>query len=190
MSRLLSTAVLTSIVLASACTTIVPPSGGEPSVDAGGQRADELGETPDAGPAPDATPVFDSCEQGDANFEAADGTCYMYFFQSSDWAGARARCNLVGGDLARIDDDVTNGILASLVPTAFPEVWLLGTDEQTEGLWTWGGSDPLSFAKWRSGEPNNGNGGPAENCMIMQSNQGGAWDDRACNEQFSYLCQR
>ena len=155
MYALLSSAVLTSLVLTMACTVQVGPNGGGgEQVDGGSERADNQGESPDAGLPPDAAPIFDACE------------------------------------LARVDDDLTNGLLASFIPTAFPDVWLLGTDAQSEGLWTWGGTEALTFAKWRTGEPNNGGGGTPENCMIMQSNQGGVWDDRPCTQQLSYLCQR
>jgi len=143
----------------------------------------------DAGPRPDAKPSFTGPCEGDAQFVATDGTCYEYFFQGGDWDAARVKCQLRGGDLAIIEDDIRNGVLASLVPTAFPNVWLRGTDAETEGSWTWAG-EAMTFTKWRSGEPNNGAGNGNENCMILESNLGGSWDDRSCSDINSYICQR
>ena len=191
MSSSLHTLALAAALMAGACTTQLSGTDDDvPGVDAGVERADDFGDQADAAPEADAAPVFEGCEDGDSSFEANDGTCYMYFFQAADWDTARTRCQLIGGDLARVDDAVRNGVLASFVPSAFPEAWLRGTDAQSEGLWTWGGTEPLTFANWRAGEPNNGGGNGAENCMIIQSNQGGVWDDRACSEQHSYLCER
>ncbi len=171
------------LLLGSACTTQI---GTGPESDLGDERSDVI--HPDAAPRPDATPVFDGpCGEGDAFFETDDGICFEYFFATSSWAGAQVKCQLLGGDLARIDDAATNGILASLVPSAFPEAWLLATDTGSEGTWTWDG-EPMSYTNWRAGEPNNGNG--VENCMLIESNNGGAWDDRNCNDLKSYICQR
>ncbi len=173
-----------------ACTTQVGGPGGD---DFGGADAGERADfsAADAGAPADAQPSFDGpCGEGDASFEDANGVCYEYFFATKDWAGARSACQQLGGDLARIDDLATNGILASLVPTAFPNAWLRGTDALSEGAWNWAG-EQMSYQNWRAGEPNNGGGGAAqENCMIIESNKGGSWDDRTCLELNSYLCQR
>jgi hypothetical protein len=175
------------LLLASACTTQV---GGMDSYgDMNEDREDRV--SPDAAPAPDALIVnAGPCgeEGSDADFTSTDGTCYEYFFQGSTWAGAKLKCEILGGELATINDEVANGILASLVPTAFPTAWLGGTDESTEGTWTWDGVG-MTYTNWRAGEPNNGNGS-GENCMIIESDRGGTWDDRPCSDTTSYICQR
>lgn len=176
------------LLVAVACTTQVG-SPEAPGVDAGGDKADEG--FPDAGPSADAQPVFDGpCGEGDASIETGDGICFEYFFDGSDWDGARVKCQLLGGDLARADDASTNGIIASLVPGAFPDAWMRGTDEGFEGGWTWAGEPMGTYTNWRSGEPNNGNGSGPENCQVIESDTGGTWDDRACSDSFSYVCQR
>ncbi len=152
------------------------------------QAADASAPLVDAAPPADAFAPFEGpCGEGDAFFETNDGTCFEYFFETASWAGARLQCQFLSGDLARIDDSATNGILSSLVPSAFPEAWLLGTDASSEGSWNWDGQ-AMTYTNWRSGEPNNGNG--VENCLMLMSNQGGTWDDRNCNEQLGYICQR
>ena len=50
-----------------------------------------------------------------------------------------------------------------------------------------------------TGEPNDGNDGPdgvAEDCMIIEGDQGGTWDDRPCDPtqvatagSYAYVCQ-
>jgi len=186
MSSLVTKSLAALLLLGAACTTQVGGPGGM-SADMDPEDRADLG-LPDAAPQPDAQPPFDGpCGEGDASFETQDGICFEYFFESSSWAGARLKCQFLGGDLARVDDAGTNGILASLVPTAFPEAWLLGTDTATEGVWTWDG-EPMSYGNWRPGEPNNGNG--VENCLTLVSDQGGVWDDRNCNDLKSYICQR
>lgn len=145
----------------------------------------------DAGAPADALPPFDGpCGEGDASFETGDGVCFEYFFEIANWADARSECALLGGDLASPNDLATNGILASLVPSAFPNAWLLGTDAGSEGTWSWAGQ-AMSFTNFRAGEPSNGGGGAAqENCLVIEANTGGKWDDRTCLELNSYICQR
>ncbi len=190
MSTLSHTAAIFCLVLASACVTQV---GGGEQIDEEdtGDRSDIAGV--DAGPPPDAAPpAFDgACGEADsdAHISTSDGTCYEYFFNGASWTGAQSKCAALGGELATIGDDGTNGILASLVPTAFPTAWIGGTDEASEGSWSWGGT-AMSFTNWRSGEPNNGGGGAAENCLMIESNLGGTWDDRPCATTTSYICQR
>lgn len=182
MTRFVPTACATLLLLAAACTTQVGPSDmqGTPAADASLPQVD-------SDPTADALPRFEGpCGEGDASFESG-GICYEYFFETASWADARLQCQFLSGDLARIDDSVANAILTSLVPSAFPNAWLLGSDANSEGSWTWDGQS-MSYANWRSGEPDNSNGN--ENCMIIMSDQGGTWDDRNCTEQLSYVCQR
>ncbi len=184
MSSLVPKALASLLLLGVGCTTQVgTPEGG---LDDKEDSGDLTGV--DAAPPADAFAPFDGpCGEGDAFFETSDGICFEYFFESSSWAGARLKCQFLSGDLARVDDSATNGILASLVPSAFPEAWLLGSDTASEGVWTWD-AEPMTYTNWRAGEPNNGNG--VENCLALISNQGGAWDDNNCNDLKSYICQR
>lgn len=190
MSTFTHTIAIASLVLASACVTQVGTGEGmdmEPTDD----RSDVAGA--DAGPPPDAAPpAFQGAcgeAESDAHILGGDGTCYEYFFQGSSWDGAQVKCQILGGELAVINDAATTGILSSLVPSAFPTAWLGGTDSGSEGTWSWDGA-AMSYTNWRSGEPNNGSGGAAENCLIIESNLGGTWDDQSCNAIKSYICQR
>ncbi len=190
MSTLSHTLAIASLVLASACVTQV--GGGEGvEIDDTDDRSDVAGV--DAGPPPDAAPpAFEgACGEADsdAHITTNDGTCYEYFFQGSTWDGSQLKCQLLGGELATIGDTAINGILSSLVPSAFPTAWLGGTDEGSEGSWSLDGSS-MSFTNWRAGEPNNGAGGATENCLIIESNLGGSWDDQPCSSINSYICQR
>lgn len=174
---------LSALLLVGACTTQV---GGEDEVSTADASVNDVA-GPDAAPAPDAPPAFTGpCGEGDAAI-VNNGNCYEYFFMKESWIGARLKCQALSGDLARVDDSLSASVLSSLVPSAFPEAWLLGTDAETEGTWTWAGP-PLSYTQWRSGEPSNGGGN--ENCMVMIANAGGSWDDRACNTTLSYICER
>ena len=190
MSTLSHTIAIASLVLASACVTQVGGGVADESDDMD-ERSDVAGV--DAGPPPDAAPPTFQCACGEADSDAHittnDGTCYEYFFQGANWDGAQLKCQLLGGELATIGDAATNGILSSLVPSAFPTAWLGGTDEGSEGSWSWDGAS-MSYTNWRSGEPNNGSGGVAENCLIIESNLGGSWDDQSCAGTKSYICQR
>uniref|UniRef100_UPI004056D077 lectin-like protein n=1 Tax=Candidatus Electronema sp. TaxID=2698783 RepID=UPI004056D077 len=38
---------------------------------------------------------------------------------------------------------------------AFKEVWIRGTDEESEWNWKWVTGEPWSYSNWAYGEPNN-----------------------------------
>ena len=189
MSTLSHTIAIAFLVLASACVTQVG-SGEFEDMDETDDRSDVAGVDAGAPVEEEPPPAFEgACGEADsdAHITTNDGTCYEYFFQGSDFDGAKVKCQLLGGQLATIEDAATNGILSSLVPSAFPTAWLGGSDEASEGTWTWDGA-AMSYTNWRSGEPNNSGG--SENCLIIESNLGGSWDDQPCSAINSYICQR
>ena len=165
--------------------------GGEGDPDAGGDggRIDDA--VIDA--APDALP----CTGGDAHAQDG-GACYEVFLATaSTWAEARAACQVRGGDLARIDSLAENNIITPLVGL-IDGAWLGGSDVATEMQWVWPDGGGLTYNKWRTGEPNNGNGNFQEDCMILEGDNDGTWDDRPCAPdplagvpgEYPYVCER
>ena len=47
------------------------------------------------------------------------------------------------------------------------------------------------FTNWKTGEPNNGLGGPAEGCMeiLRQSGENGTWNDVQCSSKYPFVCK-
>jgi hypothetical protein len=150
----------------------------------------------DGAPAPDAAP----CVEGDAQVTSADGTrCYLYFVEDLSWTDARAACEAIGGDLATITDATELALIASIVSTEAgsgdEDAWLAATDVEIEGTFAWATGEDMGYTNWRQSplEPNDGNDGPegvAEDCMILEGDTGGLWDDRICENGYPRVCER
>lgn len=189
------------MVAAFGCGADIGSGGPEDRPPDGGPRG------ADAAPRPDAAPTFDArplCEGGDARAEGADGTCIVYFATPATWDAARTTCEGIGGTLAIIDDQAENNLVATIPPADpvnLPDCWAAGTDAGSEGEWHWlaggtifySGGAIVTYAHWRTGEPNNSNG--TENCMVVEGDtviagEGYTWDDRPCDRSYSYFCER
>jgi hypothetical protein len=192
------TAVAGVIAVLAGCTDAEigdPPGGGD-----GGGGAPDGSAVPDAAPGtPDAPPVADAappadappCVEGDLNvIDPATGNCYMFFSAEVPWNVALGACGALAGTayLATPTSDAENAVIAG-IPAAVADAWMGGTDATTEMMWVWSNGEPFVYDNWRSGEPNNG-GETGEDCMIMEIDNGGTWDDRPCNLAYPYLCER
>jgi hypothetical protein len=136
----------------------------------------------DAPPAPDAAP----CVEGDARVVGPDGTCYTaHVTTRQTWANGRAACQAIGADLAVIRTTADNTMLTALIGDV--EAFVGGSDRTTEGTFLWVDGSALTYTNWRVNtppnlnEPNNGNGNYQEDCIVLQGQLGGVWDDRPCD---------
>lgn len=157
-----------------------PQSDSEPKTD------EPKGRRPGRDSKPDSEAKPEACTEGDDN-TVFEGMCYSYFSTGSTWYDARASCQAMGGDLVVIDSPQVNTVVELLTPPGSPWAWLRGTDEGAEGTWTWAG-EPMSFAHWSPGEPNNHKGN--ENCLNIEVDLGGTWNDSPCTLKLGYHCQR
>jgi hypothetical protein len=181
-----------ALVLVAACGATVDPPGDDPDGGSGpGEDAPTIG---DAAPPPDAAP----CTGGNAQAITMD-TCYEAFLSLPlAWNAAQAVCAGRGGGLATIETEGETEMLAALVgPT---RIFIGGNDTANESLFVWtnGAAVDAGFTAWRDGEPNDGSGVFAEDCMVLEGQNGGTWDDRPCDTdplagvpgQYFYVCER
>ena len=157
--------------------------GGEADGPDAGSPVDDVDESPDAAPpAP--------CNAGLANFEdPMTGACYMLFDNQQNWDAARVACEALGPDhhLATIAGADEGQLIATLAGN--DDVWIAGSDSGNEDSWVWANGEPLAYTNWRSGEPNDGDG-DGEDCMVLEGERGGSWDDRDCGSGYRFICER
>lgn len=155
-------------------------------VDAGPDTAPS---TSDAGPPPCVGGVRQAVL-------GATGHCYMTFLVDRSYADAQQACAALGGHLAVSSSQAENNLINSIKPTideAGGQVgaWLGGDDLAAEGSFTWLTGEPFSFTYWRNGAPNDdAGGGVPEDCITMDLDNDGPWNDRACDALIPYICER
>jgi hypothetical protein len=150
----------------------------------------------------DAPPVDARlCAGGDARAtDPTTGSCVVYFTGPATYAMAETACTAFGSKLAVIKTAATNATVLSLIGQS--DAFVGGTDSATEGSWIWlrNPLDPITvgvtYTNWRAGEPNNGSTNPdGEDCMIIEGDTNGTWDDRPCAPpplgagSYAYVCQ-
>jgi hypothetical protein len=139
---------------------------------------------PDAAAPPDAAP----CVEGDNQLVGdATGDCYIYVSAPTTWLEAKAACEALGAHLVVSTTGPENAdftVLAGLL-----DVWTGGNDVAQEAVWTWITGELMGYTNWRSGEPNNG-GTSGEDCMVLEGDNAGLWDDRPCAATYGYICER
>lgn len=134
------------------------------------------------------------CMGGAAALAEPGGSCFVLFPGPKTRAAAEADCVALGGHLATIKTAATEAVVAALTLTT-PAAFLGATDVGTEGAFVWPDGTPMTYSRWRTGEPNNGNGGFEEDCAVIQGTLLGVWDDRPCAPPpagagaYAYVCQ-
>lgn len=167
---------------------------GQPAVDA--RRAGSA--DADAPPLADAPIDARACAGGDARvIDTSTGTCFVYFTGPLTYVQAEAACTAFDSALAVIKSAQTNAAVRSLIGQT--DAFVGADDRALEGTYRWLGvvTDPVAlYTNWRTGEPNNGNNNFEEDCMIIEGDQNGTWDDRPCDPSqvatagsYAYVCQ-
>ena len=67
-------------------------------------------------------------------------------------------------------------------------VWLGGTDEEEEGVWSWVDGSPWGYSNW--GNLGGGKLGKGQSCMFMKKGQNSFWEDYSCTYRTAFLCQQ
>jgi hypothetical protein len=117
----------------------------------------------------------------------------MYLFFPDDglsYDAMQARCENVGGELARIDTVEQNAVALRLAGSSRAYIGL--NDRDYEDTWLWADGGAPSFTYWRDDEPNDRNG---EDCVVLESyhSKAGRWNDVSCDDNVSsegFLCSK
>lgn len=182
-----------ALVMLGGCGANLVNAGGndDAAIDGSNRRSDAA----EVDAAVDAAPIdARACIEGDARMLAPDGSCLIMFDAPKSFADARTACAGLGAHLAILSTQAIDAVAETLVGTHDTFIGL--TDEVTEGQFVWVDGTLLGFSNWETGEPNNGNGGTAEDCAVIAgARPAKGWDDRPCAPVstaglYSVLCQR
>jgi len=74
--------------------------------------------------------------------------------------------------------------VSRLTPLPF---WVLATDEEVEGEWTWPDGQALTYEPWHENEPNDYGG--EEDCATTNWFGKVRWNDIGCGGRFGFICE-
>jgi len=100
------------------------------------------------------------------------------------WFTCKATAEGLGGHLATFSSKEEQAFVYSKFKIA-ADFWIGLSDFITEGTFQWVNDEPLAYANWDAGEPNNKGG--AEDCTAISSN--GKWIDSSCDKTLPALIE-
>ena len=114
---------------------------------------------------------------------------YYLIETPTTWKNANQFCKQMGGHLAVIDSPLDQARICSLLEhAAANDYWIGATDEAAEGEWLWITGEPMLYANWADGQPDNynsDNGG--ENYLQVYRN--GTWNDSGKDTTMGFIIQ-
>jgi photosystem II stability/assembly factor-like uncharacterized protein len=96
---------------------------------------------------------------------------YLFVEDGVSWAEAEAHAVSLGGHLVTINDKAENDWLIATLGTDY---WIGLNDMAVEGAWVWANGQPVTFAGWLSGEPNDYLG---EDAAMIENRPPIGWND-------------
>jgi hypothetical protein len=121
---------------------------------------------------------------------------YYYFCQTpeSTWQDARARCQLLLGDLVVVEDNLENQFLYSTIKQQGKRWWIGLSDLALEGQFEWVDGTPLppKTGSWFNGEPDNkatDMPGDADCVALISDLFLLNWRDQVCASANSFVCE-
>ncbi|VDI14474.1 Hypothetical predicted protein [Mytilus galloprovincialis] len=121
------------------------------------------------------------------NFEKYNGHCYYFGEDRLSWFNAQRNCQLIGGNLVKIDDSSENSWLKSNTNGAGTGGYWIGLYDLVEGEFRWtNDQEVVSYKNFRSGKPDNAGG--REDCVYLYYNTG-QWEDYPCKNNLKYICE-
>jgi hypothetical protein len=117
------------------------------------------------------------------------GHLYLFCTATANWEDARDRCRAVSYDLAAIADAAENKWVFDTAGKLSSDPWWIGlNDRNREGTWVWSNGEPVVYAPWQSGQPNNYFN---QDCVdIYRYGANASWGDSDCGEALRYVCER
>merc|ERR1711931_581144 len=108
-------------------------------------------------------------------------TRYLHHPEKADWEGAKAICELEGGQLAVIASEADQNRIMSRFGK-LREFWIGATDIEREGQFRWVNGQGLGFARWYRSQPSKSYPNN-EHCVTFNYwGKDTKWGDRNCFE--------
>jgi len=116
-----------------------------------------------------------------------DNSCYKVFTEKVSWEDARQTCvSSNNADLASITSEAERTFAWELAGQQ--TTWIGGSDQETEGTFTWSDGTPWDNPLWSPGNPNNEQND--QDCVTMWDREDGLLDDDGCDTKHPFICEQ
>lgn len=95
-------------------------------------------------------------------------------------------CRDAGGDIVLPKSEEENQAVLEILTPRVLYGWIRATDRKTEGIFLDTDDSPLTFTKWKAGEPNDADGN--EDCVVIYSSHK-MWNDLGCDSKCLVACE-
>lgn len=122
---------------------------------------------------------------------AYKGSCYLFGSDDVIFTVAEEYCRQHGGRLVHVETYEENLFLKGLMKHHLKDAnfWLGMTDEITEGVWKWYGSDKaVGYFDWGPTEPQDF--GSGEDCALFYLSIQFVWVDASCLGKAKAVCEK
>jgi len=130
-----------------------------------------------------------NCKRGEGEYEIVDwgDQRFCFWHTQCSWENALDFCESMGGSLAVPTDGAEQNFLVSEAFGLLADDWWTGANDiEDEGVWTDPNGVELTYLPWAPDQPN---GNETQNCVVIDQNLGGFWNDKHCQEVYPSICR-
>ena len=113
------------------------------------------------------------------------GDC-VTLHSGANWEDAQADCSDPSGSLYVVENAIENDWLIYLVGLD-ESYWIGLNDRSSEGTYTWSSGSSAGYRNWAGDQPDNWL--LSEDCVEINWDSEGRWNDVGCNSEIPYVCQ-
>ena len=121
---------------------------------------------------------------------SVNGHYYQRFDTLTTWSSARTYCEGVGAHLATLTSQGENNFVFQNVGQQGVNIWLGGSDANSEGNWQWITGEPWSYTNWGPNQPDDYSSG--QDYLCFWEKYAGQWDDQGLplwDPAFAFICE-
>ncbi|XP_052786096.1 perlucin-like protein [Mya arenaria] len=119
--------------------------------------------------------------------------CAKIHTERKSWDEARTMCQSEGGDLVVLDSAAKSLLMKHQVyQHRHTGYWIGGKDLLGQDTFQWVNNQDiaLDIGDWANGQPNNFDGGHAQDCVNMWGQDDYEWHDDMCARPLEFICER
>ncbi|KAM9839934.1 C-type isolectin Sp-CL4-like [Aulostomus maculatus] len=118
-----------------------------------------------------------------------DKRCTKLFREMLTFDEAESACKMEGGTLASIKSEAQQDqvFCMGIEDQGMSQYWI-GARRQAGGFHWTDGSGLMTFKKWGHGQPDNW--GDREDCVMINTDHWGRWNDLTCTDKRRFICQK